>query len=346
MPLHPYTNNGQLTTDHGLVRRREAKTEVSRGEFFFALASLAPWRFALFSFPCQLPTATATATAPPTPYPGTTPSLGAGLYNADSANIVDADRIWWGDSSGPYHPQHNLDGLGDSVNTHVNITPFLTEPDTVAPPVPVQNLVVTNQGEDFIYLAWDTSPIGDLAGYKIYFDTDSIGFPYADTIDVGNNTSYTLSGLSTGLKYYIAATCYDTDGNESWYSNEVSATPTALAVEESSYIPSSFALHPAYPNPFNPATTIKFDLPHAVDISIVIYDLMGRAVTRLVDGDMTAGYHQVIWDGRTAAGREVPSGIYIARLSIIPPTLGVPATGSPAGVTPNYTKSIKMLLLK
>ncbi len=149
---------------------------------------------------------------------------GTGLHNADNTNTVDADSVWWGDSSGPYHPQHNPGGLGDSVNAYVDITPFLTEPDTAAPPIPVQNLVVTNQGDDFIELAWEASPIGDLAGYKIYLNTDSTGFPYTDTVVVGNATAYTLSSLEPGLTYYVAATCYDTDGNESWYSREVAAT--------------------------------------------------------------------------------------------------------------------------
>ncbi len=243
--------------------------------------------------------------------------------------MLNASENWWGHSSGPYHPIQNPNGLGDSVNAFVNVTPWLTEPDTDAPPIPVQNLAVAGTGNDFISLTWATSPLGDFAGYNVYYDTDNTGLPYADKIDIGNNTSYTLSGLVPGLTYFIAATCYDTDGNESWYSNEVSGTPTALAVEESSDLPTSFALHPAYPNPFNPTTTIRFDLPNAVDISIVVYDLLGREVAPLVDGDMTAGYHQVIWDGRTASGREVPTGLYIARL-----------------VTPEYTKSIKMVLLK
>ena len=62
---------------------------------------------------------------------------------------------------------------------------------------------------------------------------------------------------------------------------------------------------------------------------LAIYDLMGREVIRLADGDMTAGYHQVVWNGKGADGRTLPTGIYIARL-----------------VAPGYSKSIKMLLLK
>ena len=94
-------------------------------------------------------------------------------------------------------------------------------------------------------------------------------------------------------------------------------------------VPSEFALHPAFPNPFNPSTTIQFDLPQATDIRIVVYDLLGREVTRLVNDRLEAGNHQVNWNGKAASGLEVPTGIYIARL-----------------VTPESTKSIKMVLLR
>ena len=254
---------------------------------------------------------------------------GNGLYNADNTNIIDADSVWWGDSSGPYHLLHNPGGLGDSVNAFVDVWPWLMEPDTAAPPIPIQNLTIDSTGDDFVELSWDASPIGDLAGYKIYFDTDSSGFPFADTIDVGNNTSYTLSGLEPGLAYFIATTCYDTDGNESWYSNEVSATPTALAVEESPGIPASFALHQAYPNPFNPSTTIRFELPEQMETVLLIHNILGQEVIRLIDRQVEAGYQQVVWNGRDTFGRQVPSGIYIARL-----------------LAPTYTRSIKLVLLK
>jgi hypothetical protein len=101
----------------------------------------------------------------------------------------------------------------------------LTEADTIAPPIPPIGLDTLEVGDDYISLIWLASPIGDLAGYKVYFDTDSSGFPYSDTIDVGMDTTLTLSGLTTGTTYYIAVTCYDNLGNESWYSREIQVTP-------------------------------------------------------------------------------------------------------------------------
>ena len=156
---------------------------------------------------------------------------GAGLYNADNTNTIAAASIWWGDSSGPYHPTQNPTGQGDSVNAFVNVTPWLTTPDITAPPIPVQNLATTSTGNDFVSLTWDPSPLGDFAGYKVYYDSDSSGYPYSNLIDIGTDTSYSLTGLSLGTTFYLGVTVYDTDGNESWYSNEVVATTRVMEAQ-------------------------------------------------------------------------------------------------------------------
>jgi hypothetical protein len=94
-------------------------------------------------------------------------------------------------------------------------------------------------------------------------------------------------------------------------------------------IPSTHRLFWNYPNPFNPSTAICYDLSQFTEVSLVVYDLLGRNVITLVDSYMEPGYHQITWDGRDADCRNIPSGIYIARL-----------------ITPGYTKSIKTVLLK
>ncbi len=68
-------------------------------------------------------------------------------------------------------------------------------------------------------LAWDANTEPDLAGYKIYYGTASGN--YSHNIDVGNVTEYTLTGLDDGVTYYLAATAYDADNNESAYSVEL-----------------------------------------------------------------------------------------------------------------------------
>jgi photosystem II stability/assembly factor-like uncharacterized protein len=70
----------------------------------------------------------------------------------------------------------------------------------------------------------------------------------------------------------------------------------------------------AYPNPFNPSTTIRYSVPRAMPVRLVIYDVTGRLVRRLVDGIQDAGDRRVTWDGRDEHGSTVGSGVYVYRL--------------------------------
>ena len=99
-------------------------------------------------------------------------------------------------------------------------------------------------------------------------------------------------------------------------------------------IPDHFALHSAYPNPFNPSTTIHCDLPEASRVSLVIYDMLGREVRRW-DLQEPPGYRQVMWDGKYQNGQLAPTGIYIYRL-----------TAASVESDERFMASRKMLLMK
>jgi hypothetical protein len=79
-------------------------------------------------------------------------------------------------------------------------------------------------------------------------------------------------------------------------------------------IPATYALHQNHPNPFNPTTTIQFDLPEASEVTLKIYNSVGQLVRTLVSGDYEAGAHKVIWDAKNDRGAQVASGVYIAAL--------------------------------
>jgi hypothetical protein len=102
---------------------------------------------------------------------------------------------------------------------------------------------------------------------------------------------------------------------------------TAEQTVEVNPVPLEFALHQNYPNPFNPTTTVDYDLPVAGNTTLTVYDLLGREVIRLVDGE--AGYYQAVWGGRSVRGEALPSGIYLVRLTV-----------------PGHSQTIKTLLLK
>ena len=76
-------------------------------------------------------------------------------------------------------------------------------------------------------------------------------------------------------------------------------------------LPYKFALHQNYPNPFNPVTTFRYDLPEDAMANITIYDMMGRQVSTLVNGNQTAGYKSVQWNATNNAGSPVSAGIYL-----------------------------------
>jgi Secretion system C-terminal sorting domain len=81
------------------------------------------------------------------------------------------------------------------------------------------------------------------------------------------------------------------------------STPAAVQVY--------YDLSQNYPNPFNPSTTIRFGLPTAGNVSLIVYDVLGREVTTLVKGTLDAGYHTATWNASSVA-----SGVYFARLTV------------------------------
>ena len=74
-------------------------------------------------------------------------------------------------------------------------------------------------------------------------------------------------------------------------------------------IPTEFSLSAAYPNPFNPVTNLKFGLPVDSKVSIQIYNLQGKVVSTLLNDNMQAGYHSVVWNAD-----EFGSGIYFVQM--------------------------------
>ncbi|MCK4632186.1 MAG: T9SS type A sorting domain-containing protein, partial [candidate division Zixibacteria bacterium] len=69
-----------------------------------------------------------------------------------------------------------------------------------------------------------------------------------------------------------------------------------------------------YPNPFNPSTTIGFDLPRRSYVELVVFNILGQEIRRLREQPLPAGHHQAVWSGDYASGQQAPSGIYFYRL--------------------------------
>lgn len=83
---------------------------------------------------------------------------------------------------------------------------------------------------------------------------------------------------------------------------------------EENKVPAGLSLAGAYPNPFNPATTVRFSLPEKRVVDLVVFDVRGVLVRRLFAGSLEAGEHELRWDGRDDSGKPVASGLYLLRL--------------------------------
>lgn len=158
------------------------------------------------------------------------------LHNRSAG--VDATNNWWGTAVDAAVQDRIFDHTDDATVGIVNYQPLLDSPNLAAPVAPPTGLQVT-AGAGTLTLGWTAGPETDVTGYKVYYDTDS-GCPYsgvgaaegASPIDVGNATSFMLTGLPTGVKY-LTVTAYDldrdgandqTDGNESWFAAEMAVT--------------------------------------------------------------------------------------------------------------------------
>ena len=89
-------------------------------------------------------------------------------------------------------------------------------------------------------------------------------------------------------------------------------------------VPLEYALAAAYPNPFNPVTTLSFSLPEIQDVTMQVYNLQGRVIETLVNGSMQAGYHTVKWNADNQS-----SGVYFVKI-----------------IAGNYVDTQKLMLVK
>ena len=95
------------------------------------------------------------------------------------------------------------------------------------------------------------------------------------------------------------------------------------------YVPRESKLYNNYPNPFNPTTTLKYDLGTATDVKFTIYNVLGEEVRTLVNGSQAAGTYQLNWDGLNNSGHSVASGLYLYRIT-----------------TKDFTATNKMMLIR
>jgi hypothetical protein len=143
-------------------------------------------------------------------------------YNGD---VLDAQQCYWKKSTAAGIDSVVWDYFDDQNLGIVDYTNFVTLPDTGAPVTPVVNITKTNLGGGNLRVSWSPNLETDLAGYRVYWGSPT-GYSFANVVNAGNNTSYTITA---NLSDTIAVTAYDiyangvtdqAEGHESWFSGD------------------------------------------------------------------------------------------------------------------------------
>ena len=181
--------------------------------------------------------------------------------------------------------------------------------------------------ESSVTLSWDQVDIA--TDYHIERATDSLFT--SNLIEFNSEANnFTDSGLEANVDYYyrISAVCCD-GAFISMNSDVVSIMLTVMDVASADNLPEAFELHQNFPNPFNPTTQIRYDLQSSENVSIDIYNVVGKHIKSLINTKQDAGYQSIYWNATDAFGQSVPAGMYIYTIQ--------------AG---NFRETKKMVLLK
>ena len=200
--------------------------------------------------------------------------------------------------------------------------------------------------EGAVQLEWSAESEVNNLGFEVWKSNEEMGqyrlIGSYETIPAlqgqGNSStrhdfSYTDTRVVDGQTYWYYLVDVDFTGNRITH-EPLSITLNASGLTSiSGEIPDEFKLHPNYPNPFNPSTTLQFDIPaqdgNLLDIKVVVYNTLGQVVKVLYRGKTTAGSYLIQWDGTSETGSQAPSGLYFASF-----------------IAPMYNQTIRLMLIK
>ncbi len=149
--------------------------------------------------------------------------------------------------------------------------------------------------------------------YSTTGETNGVHFTSTDQ-DSGTFDWTAPSSQTGNVKLYVAGLQGNKSGPNTQLILESSELVTDVREDGSPGVPKYYKLSNNFPNPFNPTTSIGFDLPRRSRVTIEIFNLLGQRIARLTDEEYPAGSHRVTWNGTSSDGQSVPTGIYLYRL--------------------------------
>jgi len=205
------------------------------------------------------------------------------------------------------------------------------------------NLLVSGVFGSNPVLSWNCSSEPDVHQYAVYRSSYSAG-PFSKTATVSSCswTDYSFLINKRGDRIYYRVKAIDDIEQYSAYSNTVYTLAFAYKpIAEGIPLPEEYRFNAAYPNPFNPSTTIHYELPINSNVNIMIFDLRGQLVYRQLNQSQYAGYYDLQWMGDDQSGNKVSSGVYLVRIEVN----GVEKSETYTGPT-HFVKTQKIILMK
>lgn len=216
-----------------------------------------------------------------------------------------------------YHHSGDITADGQHViicdELATGIIPDITiwDVSTAGSPVRVASISDPTSSVHNLYVVGDYAFVSYYsAGFKVFDLSEPSNPVLVDAFDTSRRTGEGFVGAFGVYPFTPSGRIYVSDIDNGLFVFSFSPGAAARAAAEDDGV----QLSQNAPNPFNPATTISYTLARAADVHLAIFDVAGRRVLTLVDGERGAGTHNVIWEGRDAVGRAVPSGVYYYRL--------------------------------
>ena len=214
------------------------------------------------------------------------------------------------------NPKGLVDTLNNDLYRYPALRPIMSWKDTLPPNTPAS--LAVNKLSASASITWSApgaATDGGVAEQYVVYRSTSLPIETEDPrniVSIQSSVGYTESSLPPpAVTYYYGVTALDHMQNESRLSNIMGLTASGVVgVEAPPVVPAGFALYQNYPNPFNPVTVISFQLPMTQNVSLRVYDILGREIRVLIDGTLHAGVHHVQFDGSGLA-----SGIYVYRIA-------------------------------
>jgi hypothetical protein len=278
-----------------------------------------------------------------------TPTNNTGLdatlvFNYDDSELsgkIEASLQLWKSTDGgsTWTDEGGVIDIGNNTITLSNVGSFSRWTATDADnPLPVElssfTVEVTNQG---VICKWTTESEIENLGFILERKTEGteweeiVSYKTDDGLlgqgSISSATDYEYIDVyvepNTTYEYRLADVDYN--GIVTYHATRevtVDQAPLTSKVEK-------FTVLPAYPNPFNPTTTIRYGIDTDSKVTVQIYDITGQLITTLLNTEQTQGWHSVVWNGRNDYNKQVPAGIYISKIT-----------------SNNKVKTTKLMLLK